>query len=196
MSHSKVVREARINDIASGNDGKGPAGGDQQSDPLLKVNDVKAGDRKVTGSVFVLPRRMKTVQVTFLPTFRSLTQDLQFNQSSAESGDASMGRFVPFEFDVPSDIELKEGNMLFLNQRDNPRPPNAGNVKNIVVIVKPADKGNGQAPGGGAGDTPPKPPAPGGGAGEKPGKPHAPGGGAGDNPRTGGGSSSFGSSSA
>lgn len=172
------ISRLSIRDEGFGETTEAWTGDDQQSEPL-KVNTVKAGDKEVAGSVFVLPGKKKKVQVTF-PNFQVLTQDLQFDQSFTESGDASMGRFVPFKFDVPPGLELKEGNMLFFSQQDNPPRPGAGNVKNIVVYVKPADNGNGRAPGGGAG--------------EKPRKPHAPGGGAGDNPRTGGGSSSFGSS--
>lgn len=52
LSHSEVVREARINGISSDDDGKGPAEGGQQSEAPLMVNDVKAGDREITGSVF------------------------------------------------------------------------------------------------------------------------------------------------
>ena len=38
-------------------------GDDQQSEPLLKVNDVKVGDKEVTGSVFWLPGQQARVQV-------------------------------------------------------------------------------------------------------------------------------------
>ncbi|WP_410494810.1 intracellular motility protein A [Corynebacterium belfantii] len=161
-------------------------GGDQQSEPLLEVNDVKAGDRNVTGSVFLRPGQKKTVQVIF-PNALTPTQELQFDQSSAESDDASRGKSVPFTIGVPLGLELHPGNKIGVTARyDN----YGGEDIRVTVVVKPADNGNGKAPGGGAGEKPRKPPAPGG----KPGKPHAPGGGAGDNPRTGGGSSSLGSS--
>lgn len=175
-----------IRDEGFGETTEAGAGGDQQSEPL-KVNTVKAGDREITGSVFVPPGKKKTVQVIF-PNGRSLTQDLPLDRSSAESGDTSGGRSVPFKFDVPKEIELKKGEMLLFNQQDNPRPPDAGTVKNIAVIVQPADNGNGRAPGGGAGEKPRKPHVPDG----KPGKPSVPG--ADGNPRTGGGSLSSGSS--
>ncbi|WP_234914956.1 hypothetical protein [Corynebacterium belfantii] len=158
-------------------------GGDRQSEPRLKVDDVKAGARKVTGSVFLLPGEMKTVQVIFM-NGRSLTQELQFDKSSAESNDTSGGKSVPFKFDVPDVVTLKEGDWILFNLR----PSDDGKNKNIRVDVKSADKGNGRAPGGGADEKPRKPHVPGG----KPGKPSVPG--AGDNPRTGEGSSSFGSS--
>ncbi|WP_234914690.1 hypothetical protein [Corynebacterium belfantii] len=157
-------------------------GGDQQSEPRLKVDDVKAGARKVTGLVFLLPGEMKTVQV-FYQNLRTSTVNLQ---SSAESGGTSRGEYVSFKIEVPNDVELKEGDRLFFSLRDDSRRPGAGENKSIVVYVKPADNGNGRAPGGGAGEKPGKPHVPG----EKPGKPHVPG----EKPGTGGGSSSFGSS--
>lgn len=145
-------------------------GDDQQSEHLLKVNDVKVGDKAVTGSVFLLPGQMKTVQVVF-PNFLTPTQDLQLDQSSAESGDTSRGKSVPFKISVPSGLELRPGDPIVVNLLYG-----KSETKSVKVVVKPAD--NGQAPGGGAGDNSPKPPAPGG----KPGKPHAPGGGAGETP--------------
>lgn len=45
-------RGSRLNVFCCGS----AAGEEQQSGPPLSVNDVKAGDREVTGSVFVLPR--------------------------------------------------------------------------------------------------------------------------------------------
>lgn len=166
-------------------------GDDQQSEPLLKVDNVKAGDRKITGSVFLLPRERATVQVTFLKTIQSSTQDLQFDQSSAESNDTSRGKSVPFTIGVPSGLELHPGDeiavtLLYYTGKSESKP--------VKVVVGPADKGNGRAPGGGAGEKPGKPHVPGGGADDNPPKPPAPGGGAGDNPRTGGGSLSSGSS--
>ncbi|WP_374064973.1 hypothetical protein ABMV07_06215 [Corynebacterium belfantii] len=153
-------------------------GGDQQSDPRLKVNDVKARDKAVTGLVFLLPGEMKTVQA-FFPNGLGPTQNLQFDQSSAKSDDTSRGKFVPFTIGVPKGLELHPGDKIAVTLLN-------GKSKSVIVVVKPAD--NGQAPGGGAGDNSPKPPAPGG----KPGKPSVPG--ADGNPRTGGGSLSSGSS--
>ncbi|WP_234914001.1 hypothetical protein [Corynebacterium belfantii] len=158
-------------------------GGDQQSEPRLKVNDVKAGDKKITGSVFLHPGQMKTVQLTF-SSIRVLTEKVEFKGNSGEEGNTPEGKRVPFEFNVPDEIELKEGDWILFNLR----PSDDGKNKSIKVFVKPADNGNGRAPGGGAGDNPPKPHVPDG----KPGKPSVPG--ADGNPRTGGGSLSSGSS--
>ncbi|CAB0964052.1 intracellular motility protein A [Corynebacterium diphtheriae] len=180
-------------------------GGEQQSEPL-KVDDVKAGDKKITGSAFLLPGQKKTVQVTF-QNLITQTVDLQLNQSSAESDDTSRGEYVPFKIDVPDTVALKEGDWILFYLR----PSNDGENKNIKVYVKPADRGaesrpeqnpdgdNNQTPGGGAGDRQGKPEGPG--AGDKPGAPHVPDEkpdkpsvpGADDNPGTGKGSLSFGS---
>lgn len=192
-------------------------GGEQQSEPL-KVDDVKAGDKKITGSAFLLPGQKKTVQVTF-QNLITQTVDLELNQSSAESDDTSRGEYVPFKIDVPDTVALKEGDWILFYLR----PSNDGENKNIKVYVKPADNGaesqpeqtpeggNDQAPDPGAGDRQGKPDGPGAddgqrkpdgpGADDKPGAPHVPDEkpdkpsvpGADDNPGTGKGSLSFGS---
>lgn len=161
-------------------------GGDQQSEPL-KVDDVKAGAKEITGSAFLLPGEMKTVQLTF-PNFRVLTEKVELKGNSGEADNIPEGKRVPFKFKVPDNVTLKEGDRLLFRLQDDSQRPGAGENKSIAVYVKPADNGNGQAPGGGAGEKPGKPHVPG----EKPGKPSVPG--AGDKPGTGGGSSSFGSS--
>lgn len=177
-------------------------GGDQQSEPL-KVNTVKAGDRQVTGSVFLHPGEKKTVQVTF-PNARSLTQELQLNENSGEEGNAPKGKVVTFEFKVPEGLDLKEGNEIVViplyGKSDIDKP--------VRVIVQSADvveeEGHGsERPEGsdkpGAGSEGSETPDNGKDKGKerdngstKPGKPSVPG--AGDKPGTGGGSSSFGSS--
>ncbi|SPJ40595.1 hypothetical protein CHUV2995_01392 [Corynebacterium diphtheriae subsp. lausannense] len=178
--------------------------GDQQSEPL-KVNTVKAGDRQVTGSVFLHPGEKKTVQVTF-PNARSLTQELQLNENSGEEGNAPKGKVVTFKFKVPEGLDLKEGNEIVViplyGKSDIDKP--------VRVIVQSADVVEGEGHGSerpegsdkpGAGSEGSETPDNGKDKGKerdngstKPGKPHAPGGGAGDNPRTGGGSLSSGSS--
>ncbi|CAB0771523.1 hypothetical protein FRC0337_01070 [Corynebacterium diphtheriae] len=108
-------------------------GGEQQSEPL-KVNAVKAGDREITGSVFVLPGKKKTVQVTF-PNARSLTQDLQLDENSGEEGNAPKGKVVTFKFKVPEGLDLKAGHEIFViplyGKSDIDKP--------VKVIVQPAD---------------------------------------------------------
>ncbi|CAB0814242.1 hypothetical protein FRC0290_00981 [Corynebacterium diphtheriae] len=133
-------------------------GGEQQSEPPLSVNDVKAGDRKVTGSVFLRPGQQVTVQVIF-PNGLWPTQDLHLDQSSAESDDTSRGKSVPFKIDVPQKLELQPSNEIVVILRYG-----KDKTKSVKVVVKPADNDNGQVPGGGADDNPGKPPAPGGGS--------------------------------
>ncbi|AEX76518.1 hypothetical protein ACQXZZ_05145 [Corynebacterium diphtheriae] len=61
-----VGESAKYNSTFVSNDRKGSAGEEQQSGPPLSVNEVKAGDRKITGSVFVLPGAKEAASV-FLP---------------------------------------------------------------------------------------------------------------------------------
>ncbi|AEX76520.1 intracellular motility protein A [Corynebacterium diphtheriae] len=190
-------------------------GGEQQSEPL-KVNTVKAGDRQVTGSVFVLPGQQKTIQAIF-PNGLTPTQELRLDENSGEGGDASKGKVVPFEIKVPEGLVLKAGHVIVVN----PLYGKSDIDVPVRVTVQPADvveqEGHGSKhpegsdkPGAGSegsetpdngkdkgkegdnGSTKPgKPQAPGGGADDNPGKPSVPG--ADDNPGTGKGSLSFGS---
>ncbi|MFA1531548.1 hypothetical protein ACDL65_05670 [Corynebacterium belfantii] len=169
------ISRLSIRDEEFGETTEAGTGDDRQSEPLLEVNDVKAGDKKITGSVFLFPGQKDTVRLV-LPSVRVLTEDVELKGNSGEGGDTSKGKRVLFVFNLPDDVSLMEGERLLFSLESS----NAGKNKNIEVYVKPAGNGNGQAPGGGAG--------------EKPRKPHAPGGGADGNPRTGGGSLSSGSS--
>ncbi len=65
LSPPWVVDLAKYNESFSSSGGEGPAGDEQQSVPPLMVNDVKAGDKEVTGSVFVLPGQRKQLQIAF-----------------------------------------------------------------------------------------------------------------------------------
>lgn len=79
-----------------------------------------------------------------------------------KGGDVSKGEVVPFEFSVPPGIELHPSDEIAVI----PLYYDYGKDIPVKVVVKSADNGNGQAPGGGAGDNPPKPPTSDGGAGE------------------------------
>lgn len=144
LSHSEVVREARING-ASDDDGKGPAEGGQQSEAPLMVNDVKAGDREITGSVFLLPGQQKRVQINF-PSFRSLTTDVKLEENSVEEGGASNGKAVTFKFDVPEEINLKAGETLLFSLLYDSLAPDDRKSKSIPVVVKPADVAEEECP--------------------------------------------------
>ncbi|CAB0841303.1 intracellular motility protein A [Corynebacterium diphtheriae] len=60
-----VGESAKYNSTFVSNDIKGSAGEEQQSGHPLSVNKIKAGDRKITGSVFVLPGQRKQLQISF-----------------------------------------------------------------------------------------------------------------------------------
>lgn len=76
---------AKYNSTFVSNDRKGSAGEEQQSGPLLSVNDVKAGDREVTGSVFVLPGQRKQLQISF-PNLKNAARSAQPGNNSGEGG--------------------------------------------------------------------------------------------------------------
>ena len=101
-------------------------------------NDVKAGDREITGSVFLLPGQQKTVEAV-LPSFRTLTTDVQLEENSVEEGGASNGKAVTFKFDVPEGITLKAGETLFFSSLYDSFAPDDSKSKSIPVVVKPAD---------------------------------------------------------
>ncbi|CAB0644122.1 intracellular motility protein A [Corynebacterium diphtheriae] len=60
-----VGESAKYNSTFVSNDRMGSAGEEQQSGHPLSVNKAKAGDRKITGSVFVLPGQRKQLQISF-----------------------------------------------------------------------------------------------------------------------------------
>lgn len=76
---------AKYNSTFVSNDRKGAAGEEQQSGPPLSVNDVKAGDREVTGSVFVLPGQRKQLQISF-PNLKNAARSAQPGNNSGEGG--------------------------------------------------------------------------------------------------------------
>lgn len=102
------------------------------------VDDVKAGDREITGSVFLLPGQKKRVQVNF-PNFRALTTDVQLKENSVEEGGSSKGKAVTFKFDVPEGIDLKAGETLFFSSLYDSLATDDSKSKSIPVVVKPAD---------------------------------------------------------
>ncbi|WP_296087445.1 hypothetical protein [uncultured Corynebacterium sp.] len=138
LSPSYVIALAKDIDVSPGDTGKGPADGEQQSGPPLSVNDVKAGDREITGSVFLLPGQQKRVQINF-PSFRSLTTDVKLEENSVEEGGASNGKAVTFKFDVPEEINLKAGETLLFSLLYDSLAPDDRKSKSIPVVVKSAD---------------------------------------------------------
>ncbi|MDK8679473.1 hypothetical protein [Corynebacterium accolens] len=190
---SAAVSDVRADDISSGGDSKVVANDEQQSGSPLRVGEVKAGARKITGSVFLLPGQKKTIQVTF-PNGRVLTEDLELEQSSVEEGKTSNGKVFTFEFDVPEGLELKVGQQIPVIPIYDSLGPGAKKDAPVLVTVKPADKssesqpeqspdsGSGQAPGKGAEGDSVMPPASGNDGGESQEKPQGPSDGAGKEP--------------
>ncbi|OJI02359.1 hypothetical protein [Corynebacterium diphtheriae] len=110
-------------------------GEEQQSGPPLSVNKVKAGDREITGSVYLLPGQEKTIQVSF-PNGRVLTKKLQLDENSVGEGNVRKGKVVNFKIEVPAGLDLKADDViavipLYYNfgRKDAP----------VKVIVQPAD---------------------------------------------------------
>lgn len=164
-----VTGVVNYNNTISSDGGKGPAEDEQ---PLM-VNDVKEGDKEVNGSVFVLPGQIKKIWIA-LP-------NLQISELSLQ-GNSSKGEVVPFKLKVPQGVELKTNDEITVF----PIYYDYGIDEPVKVTVKSAGNGNEEAPGGGDGGNPPKPPADGEnppmppGDSETPPKPPAPGGGAGE----------------
>ncbi|CAB0820803.1 intracellular motility protein A [Corynebacterium diphtheriae] len=56
---------AKYNSTFVSNDRKGSAGEEQRSGPLLSVNEVKAGDKEITGSVFCFQDNRRRFRLLF-----------------------------------------------------------------------------------------------------------------------------------
>ncbi|EFM43228.1 intracellular motility protein A [Corynebacterium accolens] len=171
---SDVVGGAEGSDVSFGDNGENLADGEQQSGQPLSVNEVKEGDEVITGFVYLLPGEQKIIQAHY-PNRTVATKVLKSDEKSGEEGKPSGGKVVTFTFDIPEDLQLKAGDEITVSRLVANSEEAANKDKPVKIIVKAADKGNGQAPGGGAGNNPSKPPVPG--DNENPRKPPAPGGG-------------------
>ena len=177
--------------LPSGADSKVVAGDEEQTGSPLMVDTVKAGARKITGSVFLLPGQKKTIQVTF-PNGRVLTEDLHLEQSSVEEGKISKGKVFTFEFNVPDTVELKVGQQIPVIPIYDSLGPGAKKDAPVLVSVQSADmssepqpeqtpdSGSDQVPGKGADEDSVMPPASGNDVGESQEKPQGPIDGAGE----------------
>jgi intracellular motility protein A len=182
---SGAVSDVRADDIPSGSDSKVVASDEQQSGAPLRVNEVKEGDEKITGSVFLLPGQEKTI-LAFLPTGRSLTTDLKLEEKSGDGEQNSKGKVVTFEFDVSKELPLKAGAEIVVSTIKDSLGSVAKKDTPVKVIVMSAAKGNesrpeqspdsgsGQVPGNGAEGDSVKPPASGENGGESQEKPQGP----------------------
>jgi hypothetical protein len=188
---SAAVSDVRTDDISSGGDSKVVAGDEQQSGAPLRVDEVKEGDEKVTGSVFLLPGQEKTI-FAFFPNGRSLTTDLKLEKKSGEEGEISKGEVVTFKFVVPENLHLMAGAVIAVSTIKDSLGPGAKKDVPVRVVVKAADKssesqpeqspdsGSGQVPGKGADEGSVKPPTSGNEGGESQEKPQGPSDGAGE----------------
>ncbi|MDK4331607.1 hypothetical protein [Corynebacterium accolens] len=168
-----VLDVVNYNKAFSGNGGMGSAGDGQQSEFPLTVDEVKAGAKEVTGSVFLRPGQKKTIHIAF-PNFQVSAADLQFNGSTAQGEDVSKGEVATFKFKVPQGLELKANDEIAVY----PTYYDFGKDVPVKVAVKSAGDGDGENPPTPPGDNenppmppgdnenPPKPPVPGGDTGE------------------------------
>ncbi len=188
---SEAVSDVRANDISSGVDSKVVAVDEEQTGSPLKVDTVKAGAKKITGSVFLLPGQEKTI-LAFLPTGRSLTTDLKLEEKSGDGEQISKGKVVTFEFDVSKELPLKAGAEIVVSTIKDSLGSVAKKDTPVRVTVMSAAKGNesqpeqspdsgsGQVPDNGSGGDSVKPPASGNDGGESQEKPQGPSNGAGE----------------
>ena len=175
LSPQNVVNLARGIDTPAGDNSNGPTDGEQQSGPALSVKEVKAGDTVITGSVYLLPGEQKIIQAQF-PSRIVKTKVVRFSKESGEAGETAKGKVVTFNIDVPDEIQLKANDEVTVSRLIDNSQEATNKDRPVTVIVKPADNGNDEAPGGGDGQNPPMPP----GDNENPPKPPAPGGDAGE----------------
>lgn len=192
---SEAVSDVRANDISSGVDSKVVAVDEEQTGSPLKVDTVKAGAKKITGSVFLLPGQEKTI-LAFLPTGRSLTTDLKLEEKSGDGEQISKGKVVTFEFDVSKELPLKAGAEIVVSTIKDSLGSVAKKDTPVRVTVMSAAKGNesqpeqspdsgsGQVPDNGSGGDSVKPPASGNDGGESQEKPQGPNKGAGKESET------------
>ncbi len=178
---SGAASEVRANDDSSGADSKVVAGDEEQTGSPLMVDTVKAGARKITGSVFLRPGEKKRIQVNF-PNGINPTKDLQLDEKSGEEGETPKGKVVTFEFDVPQGLELKANDKIAVLPLYYDSPID----KPVLVTVEPADEssdsqpesspdsGSSQVPGKGTEEGSVNPPASGKDGGESQEKPQGP----------------------
>lgn len=140
LSPSYVVALAKDIDVSSGDTGKGPADSEQQSGPPLSVNDVKAGDREVTGSVYLLPGQQKTIQAHF-PSRIVSAKVLKSDEKPGEGGKTAEGKVVTFKFGVPEEIQLNAGDEIMVTRFLAAAEEATNKDVPVKVIVKPAESG-------------------------------------------------------
>ncbi|VEH73252.1 hypothetical protein [Corynebacterium segmentosum] len=190
---------------------EGPDSGDSVDefpvDVIEKVNDIKEGDKKVTGKLRLFPGQKEEIEAYF-PGGRHQSTEVELPKDPAKKGQ----ELVPFEIDVPESVQLKAGEKVKVSPVPTVTDPETGKSNSVEVVVKAADKGSesrpeqtpdngkGQTPGSDGSEEPGKPQGPGNDGSEKPGKPSVPGNGGSEKPGkpsvpgngSGGSSSNFG----
>ena len=153
-----------------------------------EVNDIKEGDKKVTGKVRLYPGQEVEIEASF-PSGKIQTTVVKLEKKSAQKGQVPEGEFVSFEIDVPADVKLMAGDKVTVSPVPHVTDPKTGESNSVELIVKAADKGSEsqpeQAPGNGNGKG-----KEGGSGSTKPAQPSVPG--AEGTPGAGEGSSKFG----
>lgn len=180
---------------------EGPDSGDSVDefpvDVIAEVNDLKEGDKKVTGKLRLLPGQKEEIEAYF-PGGGHQSTVVELPKDPAKKGQASESQLVPFGIDIPESVQLKAGQKVTVSPVPTVTDPETGKSNSVEVVVKAADKGSesrpeqtpdngkGQTPGNDGSEKPGNPQGPGNDGSESPGKPSVPGNG------SGGSSSNFG----
>lgn len=194
---------------------EGPDSGDSVDefpvDVIAEVNDIKEGDKKVTGKLRLFPGQKEEIEAYF-PGGGHQSTVVELPKDPAKKGQASESQLVSFDIDIPENVQLKAGQKVTVSPVPTVTDPETGKSNSVEVVVKAADKGSesrpeqtpdngkGQTPGNDGSEKPGKPQGPGNGGSEKPGNPEGPGNGGSEKPGkpsvpgngSGGSSSNFG----
>lgn len=103
---------------------------DEQLTVAPQVNDIKAGDKEITGTVRLYPSEKN---YEFAATFPGGAVEKIAVKAPAE--DAT----VDFKITVPKGVELKAGDEVFVTPVPNTVNPQTGEGTGQNIVVKPAD---------------------------------------------------------
>ena len=155
VNHEAEISEA-TGDGADENGKEGDVEGESQFIVRAKVNDIKAGDRKVTGTVRLYPAHSEQrIGATFPGGY--------VEKTAVNLPEGVEAQDVPFEIDVPESVQLKAGDEVFVTPIPNVanQETGEGNGQNIVVKAAETAEEPSDNPGDGTSDAPAKPSAPG-----------------------------------
>lgn len=129
--------------------------GEVEAEPFTvapQVNDIKAGDKEITGTVRLYPSEKN---YEFAATFPGGAVEKIAVEAPAEAAT------VDFKIAVPQGVELKAGDEVFVTPVPNTANPQTGEGPGQTIVVKPADvadngdganKEEGKKPGAGVND--------------------------------------------